>query len=73
MATKSTPSKIQSWTRMIARWRRSGQSVAEFCQANQISNPSFYQWRKRLAEGDSRGTNAANPAFVPVAVVSTCQ
>jgi len=71
MATKSTQNKIQSWTRMMARWRRSGQTVAVFCQANQISNPSFYQWRKRLAEAKASRPKTGTPSFVPVTVVST--
>jgi hypothetical protein len=33
----------------MSRWRRSGLSITEFCQREQISQPSFFAWRKRLA------------------------
>jgi hypothetical protein len=37
------------WRERISRWRQSGLSIAEFCRREQISQPSFFAWRKRLA------------------------
>lgn len=61
------------WRERLARWRRFGGSVGEFCRREQVSQASFFQWRKRLAgdvassrdEGEPR-----TPAFVPVQVVA---
>jgi len=39
------------WRDRVRRWRRSGLSIAEFCRQEQISQPSFFGWRKRLVEG----------------------
>lgn len=40
---------VAKWRERISRWRRSGLSITEFCQREQISQPSFFAWRKRLA------------------------
>lgn len=67
------------WRERIERWGRSGQSVAEFCRRDQVSQPSFYAWRRRIEarrrkrrspkarEVRHGATGAA--AFVPVRVV----
>jgi hypothetical protein len=36
------------WRERISRWRQSGVSIAEFCRREEISQPSFFAWRKRL-------------------------
>ena len=48
--------KEREWTERLQRFERSGQTVARFCEAERISPPSFYLWRKRLgiASGRSR-------------------
>ena len=38
------------WTELIARHKQSGKTVEAFCQENSVGGPSFYAWRKRLAE-----------------------
>ena len=38
------------WTELIARHKQSGKTVEAFCQENGVGGPSFYAWRKRLAE-----------------------
>lgn len=50
-----------AWRERLERQRRSGLSVAAFCRRERVSQPSFYQWRKRLAA-------AERPLFVPVQV-----
>jgi hypothetical protein len=65
MGRKFNPRLAMSWRRRLDRQARSGLSVAEFCRREKVSQPSFYQWRKRLApEQDSAGP----PLFVPVEI-----
>lgn len=40
----------QRWVDRFARFRSSGQTVARFCAAEGISEPSFYSWKRRLAD-----------------------
>lgn len=51
--------KAVEWRRRLARFRQGRQSVAEFCRREGVSAPSFYLWRKRLAQ-------PAGPAGEPV-------
>jgi hypothetical protein len=43
------PSKVKEWTDRLRRFNGSRLSVVEFCQTEQVSTPSFYQWKKKLA------------------------
>jgi hypothetical protein len=38
------------WSELITRHRQSGKTVGAFCKENGVGGPSFYSWRKRLAE-----------------------
>lgn len=38
------------WSELIARHKQSGKTVEAFCQENGVGSPSFYAWRKRVAE-----------------------
>jgi hypothetical protein len=49
---------------MIRQWHSSGLSVRAFCAEQRVSEPSFYVWRRTLAQRD-----AAAVRFVPVQVV----
>ena len=44
----SDPVKVQQWSERLSRFGDSGQTVAEFCRAECVSQPSFYQWKKQL-------------------------
>ena len=44
----SDPVKVQQWSERLSRFGDSGQTVAEFCRAERVSQPSFYQWKKTL-------------------------
>lgn len=57
------------WRQAIADWKRSGQSVSVFCSARQLSQPSFYAWRRELDRREQRRWQTPTPAFVPVQVV----
>ena len=42
--------KARSWRRWIAEQRKSRLSVRAFCAEHQLSEPSFYAWRRTLAQ-----------------------
>ena len=56
------PSRHQVWAQRLGRYRRSSLTVRAFCQAENVSVPSFYQWKKKLAQAEA----PPSPAFVPV-------
>jgi len=47
--------KVQQWAERLKRYGDCGQTVAEFCRAERVSQPSFYQWKKRLGFAGSNG------------------
>jgi transposase-like protein len=77
MGGKQHESAEALWRDRLARFRKSRLSVAEFCQQEGISNPSFYQWRKRLGGDAARSKQVRAPAktaqspLVPVKVSSS--
>jgi transposase-like protein len=57
------------WRQRLRRFSKSGLTVVAFCRSEGVSAPSFYQWRKRLAQRkDRRNSTAKRPreSFVPV-------
>lgn len=61
--------KEQFWRRMVGGWRRSGLSVRAFCARHRLAVPTFYAWRRTLAQRDALPPATA-PAFLPVQVVA---
>jgi transposase len=57
--------KERFWRTRVRRWRSSGLSVRAFCEEHGLAEPTFYAWRRILAERD-----AAAVRFVPVQVAS---
>jgi len=53
----------RQWADRLVRFRRSGQTVAQFCAAEGVSEPSFYVWRRTLAADTPA---APGPALVPI-------
>jgi transposase-like protein len=43
-------SRIEYWRGQVEEQERSGLSVKQFCETRQITEQSFYVWRKRLRE-----------------------
>ena len=62
------------WRDRLGRYESSELTVTDFCEAEGVSQASFYQWRKKLgrrrrvASAGRRDETAASrsPAFVPV-------
>ena len=54
----------RQWAERLDRFRRSGQTVAQFCDAEGVSAPSFYAWKRTLAAESA--TPAPAPTVVPI-------
>jgi transposase-like protein len=63
--------KAAVWRERLRRFSRSGLTVAQFCEDEGVSEPSFYQWRKRLQSSADEPHAEAQPAFQQVAVTPT--
>lgn len=57
--------KEERWRSEVEGWRRSGLSVRAWCRQRQLSEPSFYAWRRMLAQRDEAAAHA-KPTFVTV-------
>jgi hypothetical protein len=79
--------KEGQWRRLLRQWRRGGQTVRDFCRERQVSEPSFYSWRRTIAQRDRQAHGKRRqpfarrderteqgkkaPLFVPVRVTPT--
>ena|SRR5579872_3409060 len=76
MPRLGNPRKQQQWLQHLQRWQRSGVRVRDYCQRRQLSEASFYFWKRTLRQrgllADTPGSHqppAAKAAlFVPIAV-----
>jgi hypothetical protein len=57
--------KEHFWRRKLEHWRRSGSSIRAFCARHRLAEPSFYSWRRTLAQREADAV-----PFVPVQVVA---
>ena len=88
MASQGAPrngAKERSWRRLIQQWRHSGMTIRDFCVEHEVSEPSFFAWRRTIADRDRQSGQPSadgygnvdsnrtqdSPAFVPLRVVST--
>lgn len=53
------------WLDRIARFATSGLTAAQFCATEDVSLPSFYAWRRRLAR-ESAPDPLPRPRLLPV-------
>jgi transposase-like protein len=58
--------KEQRWRELVTQWQASGVSAREFCAQRQVTEASFYSWRRELQRRAAPGM--ASPVFVPVTV-----
>jgi len=73
--TRRSVEKEAFWRKILARQRRSGLSVREFCQGEGVSEGSFYAWRRELLKRDTATPDVEDNRdtgrrLVPVEVVS---
>ena len=52
--------RIQMWLDRLNRFAESQLTAAEFCHREQISLPSFYQWKRRLSPRVNRPRQSRN-------------
>src|SRR3954453_11105422 len=60
-----TGSREPYWRLVVARWKRSGLTVGEFCRSESLNQATFYWWRRELRRRDQ-----PQPAFLPVRVLA---
>ena len=69
---ESKKDQRQFWQMAIEIWQASGMSVSKFCEAEGLSESSFYIWRKKLAQVDNAETDKQKKlspsAFIEVAI-----
>ena len=53
------------WAERLERFGRANQTVAQFCAAEGVSEPSFYVWKRTLA-GEARSPDPIPPTLVPI-------
>ena len=69
MATKKNGEAEARWQEILDRQAGSGLSIRGFCSAEEISEPSFYAWRKKLrTRKGARREQASDNAqlFIPL-------
>lgn len=66
------PSKEQFWRDHLKRWRASGRTIRHYCAKHRLSEPSFYGWRRTLAQRGLVDDAVGEPAltFLPIQVQS---
>src|SRR3954468_23052820 len=68
--TPAAPPRL--WAERLDRFHRSGQTVAQFCAAEGVSEPSFYVWKRTLtAAADQPEPPAPAPTLVPIRLTPT--
>lgn len=67
----------QRWAERFERFTQSDMTVAQFCAAEGVSQPSYYHWRRKLL-GPAKSERPAlppdagpTPALIPVRVVDS--
>jgi len=69
---ESKKDQRQFWQMALETWQASAMSVSKFCEAEGLSESSFYIWRKKLAQADDAVTDEqkklSSPEFIEVAM-----
>jgi transposase-like protein len=56
--------RMEHWMQLIKEQQTSGMSIKSWCQQNDIKEPSYYYWLKKIRkEACSRQTQAIQPAI----------
>jgi hypothetical protein len=68
------------WRQRLARYASGGQTVAAFCAAEEVSVPTFYQWKRKLGVDNAERARSERESpvmerrtFVPVRFGSSAQ
>ena len=66
--TNSNQQKDQ-WRQRLESWRKSGLTQKQWCEQNNVRQPQFWYWKKKLQETHNEPeTNKPASGFVPVAL-----
>ena len=68
MARGSDAEKVTEWSERLEQFQRSDLTVARFCEAEGVSQATFYVWRKKLANRSVSTGKVARPKFQQVEV-----
>lgn len=74
MSRQADPEKARVWRRRLDRYASCGLTIADFCEAERVSEATFQYWRRRLAEDRSSGAvtagnrPASDAGFLPIRV-----
>ena len=64
--------KRSQWLDRLRRFGRSNLSVTEFCRREKVSVPSYYHWRRKLADTAFEHESNGEPAtFLPVRIAGS--
>ena len=60
------------WRECVRGWQQSGCSVRAWCSQQQVSEPSFYAWRRELARRGAARADRRKPSrlFLPVTIAA---
>lgn len=61
MPGRPDPTKLREWNDRFRRFGKSRQTVADFCRAEGVPQPSFYYWKRRLAGGSRQHPSVKRP------------
>ena len=61
MLRGSNPAKVEEWTDRLLRFQKSTMTVAQFCDGEGVSVPSFYQWKRKLRDQSPPQSAATKP------------
>ncbi len=56
----------QRWARRLRRYQPANQTIVDLCRSENISQASFYYWRKRLGNRDLEAFTEVDPQFAEV-------
>ena len=59
----------EEWSNWIAEQERSSLTVVEFCRRKNLSEKSFYLWRRKLQGQQQPELEVAASSFLPVSIV----
>ena len=63
--SKASEEKRSYWRGVLRRQRESGLSVRQFCADEDLSDASFYRWKRKIAAGDRRAADASQTGRLP--------
>lgn len=58
------------WQTVVEGWSGSGLTIREWCRRRQVSEPSFYAWRREFNRRTTQrtGVNSVAPLLLPITI-----